>query len=78
MEKIKMGHWHKSEDEKDKEGKGDKEKKEQQKPQQQPGQLSPQQIKNLLEAMNNQEQKVREKINAQKVKGAKQQTDKDW
>ena len=48
----------------------------QQQPQQ--GQLSPQQIKNLLEAMNNQEQKVQEKINAQKVKGAKVQTDKDW
>ena len=44
----------------------------------QPGQLSPQQIKNLLEAMNNQEQKVQEKINAEKVKGVKQQTDKDW
>ncbi|MGB6268042.1 MAG: aerotolerance regulator BatC, partial [Olleya sp.] len=44
----------------------------------QPGQLSPQQIKNLLEAMNNQEQKVQEKINAEKVKGAKLQTDKDW
>lgn len=51
--------------------------KDQQK-QPQPGQMSPQQIKNLLEAMNNQEQKVQEKINAQKVKGAKQETDKDW
>jgi len=57
-----------------KEGKDDKKKQ----PQQQPGQLSPQQIKNLLEAMNNQEQKVQEKINAKKVKGAKVQTDKDW
>ncbi|WP_304142613.1 tetratricopeptide repeat protein [Mesoflavibacter zeaxanthinifaciens] len=54
---------------------GDQDNKQQQ-PQQ--GQLSPQQIKNLLEAMNNQEQKVQEKINAQKVKGAKVQTDKDW
>ncbi|PKG53519.1 aerotolerance regulator BatC [Olleya sp. 1-3] len=52
--------------------------KENQQNQPQPGQMSPQQIKNLLEAMNNQEQKVQEKINAQKVKGAKQQTDKDW
>ncbi|WP_418512554.1 tetratricopeptide repeat protein [Corallibacter sp.] len=57
---------------------GDNEKKEQQKPQQQPGQLSPQQIKNLLEAMNNQEEKVQEKINAEKQKGVKVQTDKDW
>ncbi|WP_299891467.1 tetratricopeptide repeat protein [uncultured Lacinutrix sp.] len=68
----------KPEDEKEKDGKGDKEKKEKQKPQQQPGQLSPQQIKNLLEAMNNQEQKVQEKINAEKAKGVKIQTEKDW
>ena len=48
------------------------------KPQQQPGKLSPQQIKNLLEAMNNQEQKVQEKINAKKTKGVKVRTEKDW
>jgi len=51
------------------------------KPQQQqpvPGQLSPQQIKNLLEAMNNEEKKVQEKINAKKQKGAKVKSDKDW
>jgi len=70
---------------KDEEGKPkDEDKKDQgkegedKKPKQQPGQLSPQQIKNLLEAMDNQEQKVQEKINAEKVKGAKVQTDKDW
>ena len=44
----------------------------------QPGQLSPQQIKNLLEAMNNQEQKVQEKMNAEKQKGVKVKTEKDW
>ena len=33
--------------------------------------MSPQQIKNLLEAMNNQEQKVQEKMNAEKQKGVK-------
>lgn len=44
----------------------------------QPGKLSPQQIKNLLEAMNNQEQKVQEKMNAEKQKGVKVQTEKDW
>lgn len=65
-------------DEKNDEGKGDQEQKEQQKPKQQPGQMSPQQIKNLLEAMNNQEQKVQEKMNAEKVKGVKIETDKDW
>ncbi len=61
--------------EQDKEGEQDDKK---QKPQQQPGKLSPQQIKNLLEAMNNQEQKVQEKINAKKTKGVKVRTDKDW
>ena len=65
-------------DQKDK-GKGDEDKKkEQPKPQQKPGQMSPQQIKNLLEAMNNQEQKVQEKMNAEKQKGVKIKTDKDW
>ncbi len=44
----------------------------------QPGKLSPQQVKNLLEAMNNQEKKVQDKINAKKVKGVKVKTDKDW
>ncbi|MBQ0786314.1 MAG: aerotolerance regulator BatC [Oceanihabitans sp.] len=64
-------------DEKEDEGKGgEDEKKEQPKPQ--PGQLSPQQVKNLLEAMNDQEQKVQDKMNAQKTKGAKVQTEKDW
>jgi len=64
--------------EKEKDGKGDDQKKEQPKPQQQPGKLSPQQIKNLLEAMDNQEQKVQDKMNAEKAKGAKIKTEKDW
>jgi Ca-activated chloride channel family protein len=69
----------KPKDEKD-QGKGDKkdDKKQDGKPEPKPGQLSPQQIKNLLEAMNNQEQKVQEKINAEKQKGAKVKTEKDW
>ena len=62
----------------DQKDQGDGDKKEQQKPQQIPGQLSPQQIKNLLEAMNNEEKKVQDKINAEKAKGAKVKTDKDW
>lgn len=53
--------------------------KQDQKPQQpKPGQLSPQQIKNLLEAMNNEEQKVQDKMNLQKAKGAKVKRSKDW
>ena len=47
-------------------------------PQQQPGKLSPQQVKNLLEAMNNEEKKVQEKMNASKTKGVKVKTEKDW
>ncbi|KJD34173.1 BatC [Tamlana nanhaiensis] len=62
----------------DKSDKGEDDKKEQQQPKPQQGQLSPQQIKNLLEAMNNQEQKVQEKINAEKQKGVKVKTEKDW
>lgn len=58
-------------------GKGEDQEKEQQ-PKPQQGQLSPQQVKNLLEAMNNQEQKVQEKMNAEKQKGVKIQTEKDW
>lgn len=77
----------KGEDEKDEDGKPKDEKKDeekgkednkQQKPKPQPGKMSPQQIKNILEAMNNQEQKVQEKINAKKQKGAKVKTEKDW
>lgn len=64
------------------EGNPDKQKEEDgDKPQQQqpkPGQLSPQQVKSLLEAMNNEEKKTQEKINAEKQKGAKVKTDKDW
>ena len=65
------------EDKKEENKEGDQ-KKEQQKPQPQKGKLSDQQIKSLLEAMNNQEQKVQEKLNAQKQKGVKVKTEKDW
>jgi tetratricopeptide (TPR) repeat protein len=67
-------------DEKDK-GKPDepKEDKQEKQPQQpQPGKLSPQQVKNLLEAMNNEEKKVQDKINAKKQKVAKVKSAKDW
>lgn len=64
-------------DQKKDEGK-DGEQEQPQQPQPQPGQLSPQQIKSLLEAMNNEEKKVQDKINAQKAQGAKTRTGKDW
>ena len=67
----------KPKDEKNDDGKGEDNKEPQQnKPQ--PGKLSPQQIKNILDAMNNQEQKVQEKMNAKKQKGTKVKTEKDW
>lgn len=66
------------EDEKNDQGNPKEENQQPQKPQPQPGQLSPQQVKSLLEAMNNQEQKVQEKINEEKQKGVKVKTDKDW
>ncbi|WP_109436117.1 tetratricopeptide repeat protein [Aquimarina sp. AU119] len=64
----------KGEDQKDEQGKP-KDEQAQPRPQ---GQLSPERVKSLLEAMNNQEKKVQDKINAKKVKGAKTRTDKDW
>ncbi|MGB0980926.1 MAG: aerotolerance regulator BatC [Winogradskyella sp.] len=64
------------EDDKKEDGKGDKENKKNQKPK--PGQMSPQQIKNILKAMQNQEQKVQAKMNAEKQKGSKVKTEKDW
>ena len=65
-------------DDKKNDGKGDKENKKDQKPKPQPGQMSPQQIKNILKAMQNQEQKVQAKMNAEKQKGSKVKTEKDW
>lgn len=78
-------------DEEDRSNKGEDEKKENsqpqdkgdessdtKKPEPQAGKLSPQQIKNLLEAMNNEEKKVQEKVNASKKKGIKVKSDKDW
>ena len=65
-------------DEKDNNEKNKPGDQKQQQQQAQPGKLSPQQVRNLLEAMNNQEKKVQDKINAQKVKGVKVKTEKDW
>ncbi|SDG84416.1 tetratricopeptide repeat protein [Winogradskyella thalassocola] len=69
----------KPKDDKKDDGKGKEDNKDNnQQPKPKPGQMSPQQIKNILEAMQNQEQKVQEKMNAEKQKGAKVKTDKDW
>ena len=43
-----------------------------------PNQLSPEQMKQLLEAMNNEDNKTQKKLNAQKSKGQKIKNEKDW
>ena len=59
----------------DKKGEGD-DKDGQPKPQ--PGNPSKQRIDNLLDAVNNEEKKIQDKVNAKKVKGRPVQTEKDW
>ncbi len=64
---------------KDKDGDGEKDKEEENKPPKPAqGQLSPEQVKSLLQAMENQEKKVQEKVNAKKQKGIRVKSDKDW
>ena len=63
--------WCKKENEK-----GDQPQQQNQTPKQ--GQLSPQQVQSLLEAMNNQEKKVQDKVNAKKLKGVPVRGKKDW
>ena len=68
-------------DNQDQQDQSDKEKdpqNQQQDPKSQPTKLSPQQIKNLLEAMNNEEKKVQDKVNAKKAKPVKPKSKKDW
>lgn len=74
--------WDEQEDKKEpqepKDPKDEQAKQDQQQQQPADGQLSPQQVKNLLESMNNQEKKVQDKINAKKQKGVKIKSEKDW
>ena len=69
-------------DDKDKEGDKDKNKdgknKEDKKPQPKPGGISKERLNNLLDAVNNEEKKVQDKVNAKKVKGQPTKTEKDW
>tara|TARA_B110000003_G_scaffold263682_1_gene287706 strand:+ start:57 stop:923 length:867 start_codon:yes stop_codon:yes gene_type:complete len=78
----KKGDEKEDEDGKPKNGDGDQKdkdpNKDKGKPRPQPGKMSPLQVKNLLEAMNNEEKKVQDKMNASKTKGVKVQTEKDW
>ncbi len=66
----------KEEDKKEQDKKEEEKKKEQQQPQ--VGQMTPEQVRQLLETMNNEEAKTQKKVNAQKVKGPKKQQEKDW
>ncbi len=50
----------------------------QEKQQPKPNQLSKQQMEQLLEAMNNEENKTQKKVNAKKAKGRKVKQEKDW
>ena len=66
-----------------KDDKGDKDKKNEKpqddgKPKPMPGGISKQRLENLLDAVNNEEKKIQDKVNAQKVKGKPIQTEKDW
>jgi hypothetical protein len=35
-------------------------------------------LQNLLDAVNNEEKKIQDKVNAKKIKGQPVQTEKDW
>lgn len=48
------------------------------KPQPKPGGIPKERLQNLLDAVNNEEKKIQDKVNAQKVKGKPVQTEKDW
>lgn len=86
----KDGDKNKKDDKKDgdkdkKDNKGDKDKdKKNEKPQDQgqpkpkPSGISKQRTENLLDAVNNEEKKIQDKVNAKKVKGKPVQTEKDW
>ena len=59
-------------------GDKDKDKGDDEQPQPKPEGASKQRIENLLDAVNNEEKKVQEKVNAQKVKAPNTKNEKDW
>lgn len=72
-------------DKKDDNKDGDKDKKDKGKndkpqgqPKPKPGGISKERVQNLMDAVNNEEKKVQDKVNAKKVKGQPVQTEKDW
>jgi tetratricopeptide (TPR) repeat protein len=80
-DKDKKDDKDKGKDKKDEKKDGDgKDKKDDkgEKPKPQQGGISKQRVQNLLDAVNNEEKKIQDKVNAQKVKGKPVQTEKDW
>ena len=74
-----------SEKEQQKKGQGDQKQEQGKRPEDKqpqgnpkPQELSKQQIENLLQALQNEENKVQEKMNAKKVQGRKLKVEKDW
>ena len=68
---------------KDKDGKNDKDNKDnkennQGKPKPQPGGISKERLQNLLDAVQNEEKKVQDKVNKQKVQANPKKAEKDW
>ncbi len=81
----KDGDKDKDKDKKDDKKDGDKDKKDDKKdgdkdeqPKPNPGGISKQRLESLLDAVNNEEKKVQDKVNAKKVKGNPVKTEKDW
>lgn len=58
--------------------KEDKPKNDQAQPKPKPGDMSKQRTENLLDAVNNEEKKIQDKVNANKVKGSPVKAEKDW
>ncbi len=65
-------------DKQDQDKRGDNEQNNKQQPKPQPNKLSQQQIQQLLDAMNNEENKTQQKVNARKARGKKVKQEKDW
>lgn len=93
-DKNKDQNKNKDKDQDKKDGQGDKDKKDQGdknndpkkdkpsdkngEPKPMPGGIPKERVQNLLDAVNNEEKKIQDKVNAQKVKGAPQKAEKDW
>ncbi|TVZ56497.1 TPR repeat protein [Lutibacter sp. Hel_I_33_5] len=68
----------KGDNKQDKNKNPDKKKDQKEKPKPKQGQMTPQQIKQLLENLNNEEKKTQKKMNLKKAKGKKVKQEKDW